>query len=363
MRAEPIGRIVAPLVSPNEPESQVVEIAIEPYAKVSRGDVVCVLETTKSAIEVESEHEGYTGPIAVSVNDRVSAGQLICEVFASVPERGSAEAAAGAIPAGLKLTRNAERLAREAGIDLSLLPTDRFVTERDVEALIPAAGTSAELDASIAAAIHDQALVVFGAGGHAASLIDLIRSSTGYEAICVVDDDPDAPPDVLGVPVLGAGVLAALREHGLRYAVNSVGAIGRMRTRMDVGRRLDEVGFELPALVDRAAFVAGSAQLASGVQVFAGAAVCSTAAIGASAIVNTGAIASHGCRIGAFAHLAPGAILAGEVEVGDGALVGMGVTVNIRVRIGAGAIVGNGAVVNESVPDGAIVPAGTVWPK
>jgi sugar O-acyltransferase (sialic acid O-acetyltransferase NeuD family) len=364
--AEPVGRVVAPLVSPNEPEAQVVEVAVRPYAKVSRGDPVCVLETSKASVEVECEHDGYTGPVELRVGDRVTAGQVLCEVYASPPERRDPEGEGAGRPAGLRLTRNAERLAREAGLDLSLLPTGRFVTERDVEAAIAASrapAERAELDEALAAAIGERSLVVFGAGGHAKSLIDLVRSAGELEPLCVVDDDPGAPADVLGVPVVPGGLLARLREHGARHAANAVGAIGRMPARVAVGRRLEEAGFELPPLVDPAAFVAASATLGPGAQVFAAAAVCSAASVGRSAIVNTGAIVSHDCRIGDYAHVAPGAILAGAVEVGSEALVGMGVSVNIGVRVGGGAIVGNGAVVNEDVPDGAIVPAGTVWPR
>ncbi len=368
MSPEPglVGRIVAPLVSPNEPEAQVVEIGVEQYSPVSRGDVVCVLETSKSTVDVESEFDGHTGPIELRAGDRVTAGDLICEVFDRAPEPAAGEPgseAGSAAPPGLKLTRSAERLAREAGIDLTLLPTGRFVTESDIEALIASSSRAVELDDSVAAAVHEHALVVFGAGGHAKSLIDLLRSSTPYEAICVVDDDPRAiGDDVLGVPVLASGALTPLREQGLRYAVNAVGAIGRIQTRIDVGRRLVESGFELPPLVDGSAFVAGSATVAEAAQVFAKAAVCSACEIGPSAIVNTGAIVSHDCRIGEFSHVAPGALLAGQVEVGEAVLVGMGVTVNVGVRIGARSIIGNGSVVNADVPENTIVPAGTVWP-
>ena len=360
---EPVGRVVAPLVSPNEPEAQVVEVAARPYAPIARGDLVCVVETSKASVEVVSEHDGFTGPVDVRVGQRLTAGETICEVFAAMPERRTDQGAGGARPPGLKLTRNAERLALEAGLDLSLLPTGRFVTERDVEAAIASTRAPVDLDEALAASIGEHSVVVFGAGGHARSLIDLVRSSTELDPVCVADDDPNAARDLLGVPVVAGSLLAALHEAGARYAVNAVGAIGRVQARVAVGRRLEEVGFELPVLADRTAFVAASAELAPGVQVFATAAVCSAATVGRSAIVNTGAIVSHDCRIGAYAHVAPGAILAGAVEVGDEALVGMGVAVNIGVSIGAGAILGNGAVVNEDVPAGAIVPAGSVWPR
>ncbi len=360
-----LGRVVAPLLSPNEPEAQVVEVAVDGYAQVRRGDVVCVVETSKASAELESEWDGFTGPVTVRAGDRVAAGDVICEVFGRLPERreGSAdEEEAG--PPNVKLSRSAAKLAHEAGVDLSRLPAGRFVTEADVRTLID--GTEDDeraIDEAILARVGERSLVVFGAGGHAKTLIDLMRSSTDFEPLCVADDSPDAVADVLGVPVVAGSGLASLHERGVAYAVNAVGAIGRIQTRIDVGDRLERLGFDLPPLVDATAFVAASATVAEGAQVFARAAVCSAAEVGRSAIVNTGAIVSHDCRIGDYAHVAPGAVLAGAVEIGEGALVGMGATVNIGVTIGARSIVGNAAVVNEPVPASTIVPANTVWPE
>ena len=165
-----------------------------------------------------------------------------------------------------------------------------------------------------------------------------MRSAQGIDPICVVDDDPGRTGDVLGAPVIGGrDYLAPLRAAGLRYAVNAVGAIGRIQDRIAIFELLDELGFELPTLVDPAAFVAESATLAEGAQVFAGALVCSAATVGKGTIVNSGAIVSHDCRVGSYSHLAPGAVLAGEVEVGDAVLVGMGVTARVGLRIGSGA--------------------------
>jgi UDP-perosamine 4-acetyltransferase len=220
------------------------------------------------------------------------------------------------------------------------------------------------LDESIAALVHDRAAVVFGAGGFAKSLIDLMRSEGRIAPVCAVDDDPGRSGDVLGAPIVGGREhLAALRAAGMGYAVNAVGAIGRIQDRIAIFELLDELGFELPTVVDPAAFVAPSATLAEGAQVFAGALVCSAATVGRGTIVNSGAIVSHDCAVGAYSHLAPGAILAGEVEVGDGVLVGMGVTASVGLRIGSGAIVGNSCVLRQDVPPGTILSAGSVWPR
>jgi sugar O-acyltransferase (sialic acid O-acetyltransferase NeuD family) len=360
-----IGQILVPLLNTNEPESQVVELAIEGFTSIARGDIVCTLETSKSTVEVESEFDGYVGELLVRLHERVTAGQPICDVYDALPERSSREEAkAGSTrPPGLRLTRKAEKVAVEAGLDLSSLPAGGFLTEADVRALIERE-PGAAIDDAVLAAIDADAVVVFGAGGFAKSVIDLLRAAGRQRPICVVDDDQRAPADVLGVPLVGGRAsLALLRERGLGGAVNAVGAIGRMQTRIDIFTHLEELGFALPTLVDPRSTVAESASVAAGAQIFSGAQVCPAATIGKGAIVNTSAVVSHDCAIGDYVHLAPGCLLAGEVTVGHGTLVGMGVTTPVGIRIGAGVIVGNGAVLLGDVPDGAIVSAGTVWPS
>jgi sugar O-acyltransferase (sialic acid O-acetyltransferase NeuD family) len=364
--ATPIARVEIPLVNPNEPEVQVIEVAVEPFTEVAPGDLLCVVETSKATADVEAEVGGWIGPVHVVAGERASAGDLVCEIFAERPDPAQAEAApvAPERPAGLRLTRKAERLALEAGLDLSTLPTGRFLTEGDIEAILGRGRTAGEIPSAIRERASDRAAVVFGAGGLAKSLVELMRARGDIDPICVLNDRPESVSDVLGVPVLGGReYLKPLRELGVRYAVNAVGAVRRIEDRIGIFELLAAAGFEQPALVDPAAFVAPSATLAEGAQVFAGAAVCSAASIGRGAIVNTNAVVSHDCVIGDFAHIAPGALLAGEVSVGRGTLIGMGATAVVYLTIGARVIVGNGAVLNEDVPDGTIVHAGGVWPR
>ncbi len=360
----PIGRIEAPLVNPNEPESQVVALPRAPYAEVKRGDVVLVVETSKATFEVECEHDGYLGAIAVALGDRVTAGELVCEIFAEPPQREEPAAQGKGTSADLpRLTKKAEALAAELGVDVATLPTGRFLTERDITA-VAAAQVPAELADEIIERIGERSLVVFGAGGLGKSIIELVRADERLEALCVVDDAPDVGDAVLGIPLAGTrAVLPALREHGTALAANAVGAIGKIATRVAVYELLIEHGFTLPPLVDPRAYVAPSARLAAGAQVFAQAAICADAELGPDTIVNTGAVVSHDCSIGEHTHIAPGALLAGHVQVGARTLVGMGVTTAVGVSIGADSIVGNGVVVTTDVPDGSIVAAGSVWPR
>lgn len=358
-----LARVVAPLVNTNEPESRVVELGVESFGQVGAGQVICVLETSKSTEEVVSEHEGWIGPLHVALFDDVSAGSPICEVWDGEPPREPAGDAAPADGPAPRLTRKAAAMAREAGVDLSGLPTDRFVTEDDVRELIARTAAPAGLGPALVERMAPGGVVVFGGGGLGKTLIEMLADAEGLSALCVVDDGLPAGSEVLGVPVAGGrAVLGALAQAGAGLAVNGVGAIGRARSRMDILAMLAGHGFAVPLLVHRSAAVAPSAVLGAGTQVHAGAVVSSAAVVGRGVIVNSGTIVSHDCEVADHVHLAPGAVLAGGVRVGEGALVGMAATVALGLRIGARALVGNGAVVTADVPDDAIVAAGVVWP-
>jgi sugar O-acyltransferase (sialic acid O-acetyltransferase NeuD family) len=200
------------------------------------------------------------------------------------------------------------------------------------------------------------AIVGLGAGSHARSVLEAIRSTGRFAVVALADDDPaQAGGELLGFPVVASDELDRLRAEGVGHAFAGVGGSGSSSARRDVFERLLAAGFELPPIVHAAAIVSPWATLGRGAQVLAGAIVNAGADVGEGAIVNTGAIVEHDCRLGAHAHVAPGTRLAGLVTVGAGAHVGIGSTVIEGVRIGEGALVAAGAVVIRDVPEGARV--------
>jgi UDP-perosamine 4-acetyltransferase len=198
-------------------------------------------------------------------------------------------------------------------------------------------------------------IIGYGAGGHARSLLEAIRSAAAFEAVALVDDDAErAGTEVLGVPVVD-DALAGFRERGVEHAFVGVGGVGDREARTRVFARLLEAGFALPGVVHATAAVSPWAELGRGAQVLALAVVNAGAVLRDGAIVNTGAIVEHDCVVGTAAHIAPRATLGGDVTVGNGAHVGMGAVVVEGVRVGAGSFVAAGAVVTRDVPDGARV--------
>lgn len=197
-------------------------------------------------------------------------------------------------------------------------------------------------------------VVIAGAGGHARSVLEALRSTGEHEAVALTDADAGrAGAELDGVPVAGDDdQLEALRHRGVEGACLGVGGTASNALRRELFERLRALGFSLPVVRHGSAVLARTAEVGAGSQVLAAAVLGAGVTLGEDVIINTGAIVEHDCRIGDHVHLATGCALAGGVTVQRAAHVGIGACVLQGVTIGEGAVVGAGAVVLRDVEAG-----------
>jgi acetyltransferase EpsM len=358
--------VFVPLLNPNEPDANVVAVHVTEGQRVSRGDALCTLETTKSVADVLAEKDGYVKGFHVEVGSAVTANQRLCWLAVSADwespiESLQPQSRTDVFPESLRITEPARKLAKEIGIDVASLPVGVLITEDTVRkmASMEDPGAFPILDGPF----DPHSLVIYGGGGHAKSLIDLIQTLDGYDIVGIIDDGLEPGLEVMEIPVLGGGqILSYLSARGVKLAVNAVGGVGDIMSRVRIFHRIRDMGLSCPTLIHPSAVVEISSNLEEGVQVLPHAYIGSEARIGFGAIINTGAVVSHDCRLGAYANIAPGAMLAGGVIIGEAVLVGMGATINLGVKVDNGARLGNSAVIKDDVPPRAIVRAGSIWP-
>jgi acetyltransferase-like isoleucine patch superfamily enzyme len=117
------------------------EWLVEDRAEVARGQPVCVVETTKATVEIESPGAGTL--VQLYADDvEVELGKTIAYVAETAVELGSIDAGAQQRPtpkpvAGdRKATRKAVELAELHGVELDAIDKRGFITEKDVAELI-----------------------------------------------------------------------------------------------------------------------------------------------------------------------------------------------------------------------------------
>jgi sugar O-acyltransferase (sialic acid O-acetyltransferase NeuD family) len=203
-------------------------------------------------------------------------------------------------------------------------------------------------------------LVLFGAGGHAVVIQELVRLLGTHEVAAVVVDEKyltTCRPEFSKALKFTANEIPALRKKGFKYGF---AAVGDNEARVLAGELFEKAGFDRPTLVHPTAIVSPSARIGAGVAILAGAHLGAASSVGDEVILNSGASVDHDCVVGAGVHVCPGATVAGKVKIGAKAWIGVGATVSDLMRIGANCLVGAGSVVVRDLPEDVVaygVPA------
>jgi UDP-N-acetylbacillosamine N-acetyltransferase len=193
-------------------------------------------------------------------------------------------------------------------------------------------------------------IVIWGAGGHAMVVADILRCQGGFEIAGFLDDTNPGRHGQLfcGSTVLGGQEqLAILHEQGVTTMLL---AIGDCAARLKLAAMVKAKGFALASAIHPRSIIAVGVAFGEGTVIAAGAIINPAVRIGDNVIVNTAASVDHECVIEDGAHISPGARLGGAVQVGRGAWIGIGATIIPKVKVGEGTVIGAGAVVLEDIP-------------
>lgn len=194
-------------------------------------------------------------------------------------------------------------------------------------------------------------IFLFGAGGHAKVVIDILERQGTFLIKYLVDDNPSLEGNtVCGYPVIGGRdkIQPSRTEMGIV-------AVGDNGLRCAVSDWLKSRSYGLITAIHPSAQIARGVVVGNGTVVMAGAIINSDAVIGENVIVNTRAGIDHDCVIRNGVHIAPNATLCGAVRVDEMAFIGAGATIIPNLSVGREVVVGAGATVVDDVPPRIVV--------
>lgn len=350
--------IPIPRINANDDQVCIVGLHVAAGDVVQEGDLLAEVETTKATAEIHAPMSGTLVAVACKVGEFVNVGAALC-TLSDTDQGAEAELARdqGEVPSRM-VTAKARRRAEKLGVDVDEVKPDDSgrVT---VDAVERHARKRVFLsEPTIISQLGGQRAVVVGAGGHAAAVIDALAGQ-GISIVGCVDDNPELQGKevVSGVKVVGASdALPSMFESGVATAFLGIGGIGeegqdQIGVRVKVIRRLEEIGFSLPAVVSRHAYFGQDSTLGAGTVLFPGAVVGARCRIGAHVIVNQGAQVCHDCTLEDHVHITPGAILGGYCQVGAASIIGMSASLLLRTAVGRHCLVHNNAAIMSDVRD------------
>lgn len=193
-------------------------------------------------------------------------------------------------------------------------------------------------------------LVILGAGGHAAVLIDTLKLQNA-EILGLVSPELATHRRVLqGIPhYLQDDDVLTFSPDDIRL-VNGLGSLPGNTLRAKLFTQFIALGYQFENVIADSAIISPYAELGHGVQVMPGAIIQAGAVIGDNTIINSGSIIEHDCVIGAHNHIAPGVTLSGDVRTEEFVHIGTGASVIQGLQLARYAVVSAGVAVTKNIP-------------
>lgn len=179
-------------------------------------------------------------------------------------------------------------------------------------------------------------MYLYGAGGHAKVVIDILRASK--VVIDGIYDDNEKLTTLLGYSILSTEKISG----------PLIVSVGDNKARK---RIVDALTIDFGRAIYPAAIVSDESVVGEGSVIMQGGIIQSSVTLGKHCIVNSGASVGHDCTVGDFVHISPHATLCGGVRVGEGSWIGAGSVIIPGVEIGKWSVIGAGSVVTKNIPD------------
>lgn len=191
-------------------------------------------------------------------------------------------------------------------------------------------------------------IVVFGSGGHAKVVIDVIEKQGEYSIAGLIDDRRPPGETLLGYRILGG---AADISHAAKGITTGIVAVGDNWQRHLLAENILELqkDFEFITAIHPFTAISRDVEIGPGTVVMAGVVINSGSRIGRHCILNTRCSLDHDNSTGDFATVGPGAVTGGNVAIGEFSTLALGASAIHGVKIGPHTVIGAGSCVLKDV--------------
>jgi sugar O-acyltransferase (sialic acid O-acetyltransferase NeuD family) len=182
-------------------------------------------------------------------------------------------------------------------------------------------------------------LLIYGCGGHARSVIDVLEQDKPDMSLCIIDEQAKEGEVIAGFPVFREE-----KEGDLFFL-----AIGDNYKRAEKFRSMRDR--QPISILSKTSHIGSRATILQGVFVGNFVHIGPESVIGPNSIINNGAVVEHEVQIGAYCHVGPNATISGRSKLGDFVFVGAGATIIDSINICSDVMIGAGSVVVKNISE------------
>jgi len=343
--------------NPSDQEYTITEILESNGTKISKGDIIMSLESSKADMDVEAESSGFFYT-SLKVGDVVSVGQVLYSISDTLidnfqPQRKEPESSRNR---DIIISRKAQKLIDLHKISISDLDKTA-ITEADVVEFIELHKPQNEFsEENLKDFNPKETIVIFGGKGGGKMISDALHNSTQFKNILILDDKVPSGDYIGDSLVIGPFRLyEKLLDFGFNNYVLGFGVLTNREKRLRLYQELKLKGASFPNVIHPRAVIENSVNMGEGNVFLAGCNIGSFVKIGHLNYFNNGCLISHDCEIHDNSHFAPACVLGSSIVVENNCLIGMNSTIYYGIKISSGSVINNGVIVNNSIESKSVI--------
>ena len=192
-------------------------------------------------------------------------------------------------------------------------------------------------------------LAIFGTGGHAKSVYDIVKKKKVY-----FFDKTKKNFNINNKKFKVIGSHHSLIKNKKKISKVII-AIGNNRIRKKYYEVLKKNKFKFATLIHPTSYSSIGSQIGEGSMLMHGSFINTNSIIENDCIINSNASIDHDCLIKNHTHICPGVIIAGNVKIGENCWIGLGAKIIENCVIGDNVFVAAGSVVTKNIKSNSFV--------
>ncbi len=363
--------ISMPLLNVNDDSAILVRWLYPEGAMVNKDEAICIVETTKSAVDLYAEANGilrHLSPTGIAYKTGTVIGFLTQSVEEEVSVLDAVvETTENPTVITPKWTRKAQILAQRFGIDLNLLAAqypDVSITEELIKQVVAQHQSTPSAEIAIEPSLQHQhswgitqeRILILGGGGGAALVLDILSSIASQTAIGVLDNNSSlVGAKILGTDVLGdfSLVMQLWQEKKFDSLISTV--VRDIDDRAAIFERFTQLGIPFANVIAPSVAIRQNVKIGTGNLIVHGGYIATGVHLGNNNFLAAGTYIEHHSVIGNHCTFGPRTSLSGRVTVADRVKFGTQVAVEPFIEIGTKSVVASGVVLTSHVPAHSIV--------
>ena len=196
-------------------------------------------------------------------------------------------------------------------------------------------------------------MLVFGAGGYAKQLHSSLVQNWGSDLVFYDDINPIISDFFKRYNSLSS--LDELKKYLRAQSNLYVLAIGNVRQRYHVYKKLKKIGLKPISVISKYAEIERSILVPEGTHVLSNSILEPNVIVGDNTIINIAVNICHDTHIGKFGCISPGVTISGGCRIGNYVMIGTGAIILPNIEIGDNVTIGAGCVVTSNVANNQVV--------